>query len=100
MDKKQSRLRRAKKARIKIKKLAIPRLCVNRTSQHVYAQIITAAEKGDITIVSASTLDKEVIAAGASGGNIKSAIIVGKVIAKKATEKGIENIALAESKAK
>ena len=97
MDKKQSRLRRAKKVRIKIKKLGMPRLCVNRTSQHIYAQIIVATEKGDTTIVSASTLDKDVIVAGAGGGNIKSATIVGQFIAKKATENGIEKIAFDRS---
>lgn len=97
MDKKQSRLRRASKARIKIRQLDIPRLCVHRTSQHVYAQIIIPAVKGDKVLVSASTLDKDVKAAGANGGNIKSASIVGGIIARKATERGIDKIAFDRS---
>jgi large subunit ribosomal protein L18 len=41
MDKKQSRLRRAKRTRSKIRELGAYRLCVHRTSQHTYAQLIS-----------------------------------------------------------
>ncbi|MCA1851512.1 MAG: 50S ribosomal protein L18, partial [Beggiatoa sp.] len=40
MDKKQSRLRRARRARAKIKELVVHRLCVYRTPRHIYAQLI------------------------------------------------------------
>ena len=40
-DKKQSRLRRARRARCKIQELGANRLCVNRTPRHIYAQVIS-----------------------------------------------------------
>jgi large subunit ribosomal protein L18 len=40
MDKKTSRLRRARRARAKIKELVVHRLCVYRTPRHIYAQLI------------------------------------------------------------
>ena len=42
INKKTSRLRRAKSARARIRKLAVPRLSVHRTGQHLYAQVIAA----------------------------------------------------------
>ena len=56
--KKISRLRRAKKARMHIRELEVPRLSVFRTPRHIYAQIISAA--GDIVQASASSLDASV----------------------------------------
>ena len=54
-SKKQSRIRRARRARAKIRELRVDRLCINRTPRHIYAQIIAA--DGGIVIASASTLD-------------------------------------------
>ena len=45
MDKKASRLRRARKGRARIRELGKVRLCVNRTPRHIYAQVID--ESGD-----------------------------------------------------
>ena len=56
--KKVSRLRRAKKARMHIRELEVPRLSVFRTPRHIYAQIISAA--GDMVQASASSLDASV----------------------------------------
>ncbi|MEC8429234.1 MAG: 50S ribosomal protein L18, partial [Pseudomonadota bacterium] len=56
-DKKQSRLRRARRARAKINELGATRLCVNRTPRHIYAQIIAA--EGDKVVATASTLEKD-----------------------------------------
>src|SRR5690554_7196192 len=53
--KKESRLRRARRARAKIRELGAVRLCVNRTPRHIYAQIISA--DGGQVLASASTLD-------------------------------------------
>ena len=58
MNKKNARLRRAKRSRLTIKRLGVVRLCVNRTPHHIYAQII--GPTGDVVIASASTLDKEI----------------------------------------
>ena len=60
MDKRTSRLRRAKRARAKISELGANRLVVFRTPRHIYAQLI--APTGSEVIASASTLDKEVAA--------------------------------------
>ena len=92
MDKKNSRLRRARRGRAKIKELKIPRLSIFRTPRHMYAQVI--APSGSEVLVSASTVDKVVKNAleGASG-NIAAALVVGRVLAERAKAVGIEKVA-------
>ena len=82
MDKKTSRLRRAKRARAKISELGANRLVVHRTPRHIYAQLIAAS--GSEVIAAASTLDKEVKASVEKTGNIEAAQAVGKAIAERA----------------
>jgi len=53
-DKKQARLRRAKKLRAKIARQGVSRLSVHRTSQHIYAQVID--ETGGKVLAATSTL--------------------------------------------
>jgi len=67
-----------------------PRLCVHRSSRHIRAQVVddTAGQ----TLVSASSLDKEVRAAIRGGGNIAASKVVGKVIADRAKAQGIEQV--------
>ena len=67
-----------------------PRLCVFRSSSNIYAQIIddTAAK----TLVSASSLDKEIKANLKNGGNKEAAKEVGMQIAKRALDKGIKQV--------
>lgn len=67
-----------------------PRLCVNRSSKHIRAQVVD--DQANCTIVSASSLDKEVRKVIQGGGNIAASKVVGKVIAERALEKGIENV--------
>ncbi len=67
-----------------------PRLCVYRSIKNIYAQIIDDT-KGH-TLISASTLDKEIIDNLKYAGNKEAAKIVGELIAKKALEKGIETV--------
>ena len=43
MDKKQSRLRRARRTRAKISELAVPRLSIHRTPSHIYVQVSEAS---------------------------------------------------------
>lgn len=88
------RLRRAKKTRAKIKQLSIFRLCVHRTSQHIYAQII--CPEGNVK-TSASTLDKEVMQECSRWSNIQAAEVVGKFIATRAKALGIEKVAFDRS---
>lgn len=92
MDKKNSRLRRARRTRAKIKELEIPRLSIFRTPRHMYAQVI--ASTGSEIMVSASTVDKGVKSAldGASG-NIAAAKVVGRILAERARAAGIEKVA-------
>jgi large subunit ribosomal protein L18 len=67
-----------------------PRLNVFRSLNHIYAQIIDDV-KG-VTLVSASSLDKEIRAANKTGGNAAGAKSVGTEIAKRAKSKGIETV--------
>ncbi len=90
MIKKQSsnvaRLRRHKRVRKAISGTpACPRLCVFRSLKNIYAQIID--DVAGSTLVSASSLELE-----GNGGNKEAAKKVGELIAKKALEKGIENV--------
>jgi large subunit ribosomal protein L18 len=84
-----SRLRRARKARARIRDLGMNRLSVHRTPRHIYAQIIAPA--GDRVLASASTLDSD-LRKGATG-NIAAAVEVGKLVAKRAMEAGIAKVA-------
>ena len=89
LDKKQNRLRRARKGRAKIRELGISRLSVHRTPRHIYAQVLAPA--GDRVLVSASTLDSDL--RGGKTGNIDAAAAVGKLVAQRAKEAGIEQVA-------
>lgn len=67
-----------------------PRLCVHRSSRHIRAQVID--DTTGRTVVSASSLDKEVRAAIKGGGNIAASKVVGKAIAERAKAKGVKNV--------
>jgi large subunit ribosomal protein L18 len=95
MDKKQNRLRRARRTRAKICELEVPRLSVHRTSQHIYAQVI--APDGGTVLASASTTQGELRKSLKSTGNIEAAQAVGKAIADKAKSAGIEQVAFDRS---
>ncbi|OUS11585.1 50S ribosomal protein L18 [Gammaproteobacteria bacterium 53_120_T64] len=95
-DKKQTRLRRARRGRAKIRELGISRLCVNRTPQHIYAQVIVANENGDNVVAAASTLDKAINPEGSSG-NSDAATLVGAMIAERAKAAGITKVAFDRS---
>ncbi len=84
-----SRLRRARRARARIRDLGVNRLSVHRTPRHIYAQIIAPA--GDKVLASASTLDAD-LRKGATG-NIAAAVAVGQLVARRAKEAGIEKVA-------
>jgi large subunit ribosomal protein L18 len=95
MDKKTARLRRAKRTRAKINEQKMPRLCVHRTSQHIYAQLISAT--GSEVIASSSTVQADVKKEISNTGNKDAAAIVGKVIAEKAKAAGITAVAFDRS---
>ena len=95
MDKKTARKRRATRTRAHIRSLGVHRLCIHRSPRHIYAQVI--APDGDNVVASASTLDKSVMGEQANGGNIEAATLVGKAIAERAKEKGVETVAFDRS---
>lgn len=92
-DKKNSRLRRARKARIHMRSLGVTRLCVNRTPRHMYAQVIS--EDGSKVLAQASTLDSTLRSGKTS--NIDAAKAVGKLIAERAKEAGVVKVAFDRS---
>jgi len=67
-----------------------PRLAVFRSLNNIYAQVIN--DELGTTLTVASSLDSEFKAAGLSGGNIEGAKKVGKLVAKKALDKGITKV--------
>ena len=90
-DKNANRLQRHKRVRRKITGTAQrPRLCVFRSSNNIYAQIIDDANR--VTLTAASSLDAEVKGAVNHGGNKEAAKMVGAMIAKRAIEKGITEV--------
>ena len=90
-DKNANRLQRHKRVRRKITGTTQrPRLCVFRSSNNVYAQIIDDANR--VTLTAASSLDAEVKGAVNHGGNKEAAKMVGEMIAKRAIEKGITEV--------
>ena len=92
-DKKVSRLRRARRVRMKIRELGENRLCVNRTPRHIYAQII--ASGGDRVLATASTLEKDL--RSGSTGNVAAAAAVGKLVAERAKAAGVTAVAFDRS---
>ena len=95
IDKKQSRLRRSRRTRAKIAELKVVRLTVNRSNSHIYAQVIDAS--GSKVLASASSAEKGVRSDLKNGGNIKAAVVVGKLIAEKAKQAGVETVAFDRS---
>jgi large subunit ribosomal protein L18 len=95
MDKKETRLRRARRARARIKELGATRLCIHRTPRHIYAQII--APEGDRVVASASTLDGDVRKNVEKTGGAAAATVVGKMIAERARAAGVTRVAFDRS---
>ena len=92
-SKNESRLRRARRARAKLRTQGVNRLSVHRTPRHIYAQVFTPA--GDKVIASASTLDSAL--RGGTTGNIDAAAAVGKLVAERTKQAGIEKVAFDRS---
>lgn len=67
-----------------------PRLNVFRSLQHIYAQVID--DVAGVTLVSANTLDKEIKEKFPYGGNAEAAAEVGRLVAQRALEKGIDTV--------
>ena len=85
--KNESRIRRAKKTRMRIKSQDLPRLTVFKSSQHIYAQIIDSS--GSKVLATTSTLDKSIKSKGRS---VQSAKEVGEKIADLSIKNGINKV--------
>jgi large subunit ribosomal protein L18 len=95
VDKKESRLRRARRTRATIKQLGVHRLCVHRTPRHIYAQIV--APDGAQIVASASTLESRLKEELKGTGNSAAAAAVGKYIAERGKAAGITAVAFDRS---
>ncbi len=95
MEKKINRLRRAKRTRMHIRELAVPRLSVHRSGQHLYAQVI--APVGGRVIAAASTLQKSVAGGLTGTKNKAAAAAVGRAIAERALAAGVDAVAFDRS---
>ena len=91
IDKNEIRKRKHLRVRKKVSGTAeCPRLCVFRSNANIYAQVID--DVTGTTLASASSLDKDVKAAVANGGNIEAASAVGKLVAERALAKDIKEV--------
>ncbi|MBU1237461.1 MAG: 50S ribosomal protein L18 [Gammaproteobacteria bacterium] len=95
MEKKQARLRRARKSRAKIAELRMARLAVFRSNCHIYAQIFSGC--GTQVLVAASTVEADLRKQIANGGSVEAAKAIGKLIADRAKAKGVELVAFDRS---
>jgi large subunit ribosomal protein L18 len=93
-DKYEARMRRGRQTRAKIAQLKTVRLCVHRSNSHIYAQVIDAA--GGKVLASASTAEKG-LRQDKKVNNVKVAAEVGRRIAEKARQLGIESVAFDRS---
>ena len=91
MNKKEARVRRARKTRVRIAEQRATRLTVGRSNSHIYAQLI--APEGDKVLASASTLEADVRKDLKNGGNKAAATVIGKRIAERAKALGIDSVA-------
>lgn len=95
MDKKNTRLRRARRTRGRINRLGAYRLSIHRTPRHMYAQVISP--EGDKVLACASTVEKALKGELKGTGNVEAATRVGKMVAERAIAKGIEQVAFDRS---
>jgi large subunit ribosomal protein L18 len=95
ISKSESRTRRTRRTRAKIRELGVHRLSVHRTSRHMYAQII--GPDGGTVIAAASTNAKDMRKSLKYTGNVEAAAQVGKVIAEKAKSAGVSRVAFDRS---
>jgi large subunit ribosomal protein L18 len=95
MDKKEARLRRARKTRAKIAELKMPRLVVYRSNLNIYAQVFSGC--GTQVIAAASTADAETRKQVPSGGNVEAAKLVGRLIAERTKARGVDEVAFDRS---
>ena len=92
MNKHHARTRRGLKTKAIIRQSKRPCLTVYRSGLHLYSQIVVRGEMGDIVVVSASTVDRE-LKPVLNGNKCEQAIQVGKLLAARAKDKNITEVA-------
>src|SRR4030042_305457 len=91
-DTREARYRRHRRVRLKVSGTnSKPRLCVFRSLNHIYAQVIDDSQGN--TLVSASTLDAEIRGDTAGKSKTGRAGLAGSLLAKRAVSKGISQVA-------
>ncbi len=95
LSKKDTRQRRARRGRAKIREIGAARLTVHRTPRHIYAQVTSA--DGATVLAAASTLQKDVAEGLKGTGNAAAAAAVGRAIAERAKAAGITAVAFDRS---
>lgn len=96
--KKEARLRRSKRGRMKMRELGAIRLVVTRSPRHIYAQIIVWADQTSKVLASASTLEKTIREQLSNKTSNKAAAsFIGKLIAERAKSAGVETVAFDRS---
>lgn len=95
MNKQDPRVRRATRIRMQIREQDAVRLCVHRTPRHIYAQVIS--KDGAKVLVCASTLDKSIKSKLKTTGNVEAAKAVGTLVAKRALDAGVKQVAFDRS---
>lgn len=93
MNKRNTRVRRGLKAKALIRKSGRARLVVYRSNTHIYSQIILSEESGDKILAVCSTNDKEIKSSISGKCKVDQATLVGKMLGKRAKEKGITQVA-------
>jgi large subunit ribosomal protein L18 len=88
-DKSERRKARVRRA-IRRNATGRPRLSVHRSGRHIYAQVIDDVQGK--TLAAASTMEKAVRDGGKSGANVEAAKAVGKLVAERASAKGVKEV--------
>lgn len=95
MSKRSARIRRGKRSRMKMRELGVNRLSIFRSSRHIYAQVISGQD--NTVIASASTVENSLKDQIGYTGNSDAAIAVGRLVAERAIQKGVESVAFDRS---
>ena len=90
INKKEARLRRARRLRLKVRELRTLRLSIYRSNKHMYAQIVTPC--GSKVLASASSKVRGVLGDLKNGGTVAAAKLVGAKLAQIALEQGIDTV--------
>jgi large subunit ribosomal protein L18 len=96
MSKLNARIKRGKKTKYIQKRLGVPRLVINRSNNNIAVSLVVSSDKGDVTVTSASTIEKD-LRGKLKGDKTEKAKEIGKLVAQRALEKGHKVVAFDRS---